>query len=895
MTALGRPPADPAPSVGSFAGVGNRITTGDDGFVAMLGYERERFDADREAGVPLSPPEWAPIDRAALARATRQRGVSEPYEKVFLRADGTELPVLVTFTLDPDDPARWVGYAVALPTDRPTPPVAGVDEQRLGTYQHLLAEMLRERHRITTMLDATRDLIWSVDTGLRLRGANAAFVETVRRSIGWDPTLGDDMLGTGLGDDEVTEWRALYGRALGGEDFTHRYGGTDGVFDLRFSPIGNAHQGIVGVTIVATDVTAADAAERGLAQSQRLLAIAARLGRVAAWTLDPASGTVTLSAELIAMFDLPERTSYPLEEAIRFYPESERDAMSAALVACADEGIPVDRQVPLDRTVGLRQWVRVLAEPALDDDGRVVAVHGAIADITDEVLRTERLREQASLLDNASDAMLVRRLDGVVTYWNRAAEDQFGWTAAEAIGRHIADLVDGGDLEKYDRIHSELLERGEWSGRIENRDRDGNPLMLDLHLTPVTDHSGQPVAVFSISRDVGEQVALERRLAQSQKLELIGQLAGGVAHDFNNLLTVISGSAELLAEMVAGDAEASSLVEMLLSSANRGGELTQRLLAAARRQPLRPKAIDPVVAVEQSLQLLRRSLPEAIEIVTSGPDEPWTIEVDPAQFEAAILNLALNARDAMDGRGRISIVIDHIASGAGSGTDAGAESVAPGEYVRLSFSDDGRGMDDTVRSRAFDPFFTTKPAGTGSGLGLAMVHGFARQSGGSAELVSTPGAGTTIVLLFPRAGVRPVDDLGRGAEHLAPRGREHLLVVEDDDLVREQTVATLTSLGYRVDAVADADHALQRLDAGDPAIELVFSDVVMPGRLDGVELAAEIGRRWPGLPVILTSGYHEAQHAPVPADITFLPKPYRRRVVARAIRRALDRAVGSSS
>ncbi len=643
----------------------------------------------------------------------------------------------------------------------------------------------------------------------------------------------------------------------------------------------------VGVDETAPGVAVTNPSSGSLTEPERMRRIAGRLGRVAAWTIAVDSREVTLSDELLELFGLRSHPVVDLDQALEFYRPADRPTVLADLERCIADGTPVDRELLIDLPDGRTAWVRVLGEAQHDADGRITAVHGAIADITVHRTTQGRLREQASLLDNATDAILVRDLDGIVSYWNRAAEQLYGWTAAEAVGRHIADLVDGGDMERYRAIEDVIWADGEWSGQLDNVDRDGRRVVIELHVNTIGDEHGRPVAIFSIASDITRRIELEQRLARAQKLEAVGQLTGGVAHDFNNLLTVIAGSSELLADAVAGDDELAELVDMIRAASSRGADLTRRLLAYARRQPLRPETLAPGAVVEQMLALLRRSFPEAITITFDAPDDTGLVTADPGQLEAALMNVALNARDAMGGRGELHISVDTVTLA----SDPGLE-IEAGEYVRIAVRDDGAGMTPEIRERAFDPFFTTKPTGEGSGLGLSMVYGFVRQSGGHVELHSEPGAGTTIELLLPRHPAQLAEAAPTRTDDTMPRGTERILVVEDDPLVRAQTLTGLGRLGYDVVEAADASEALARLQAtgatGAPGFDLVFSDVVMPGPMDGFELAAEVDRRWPDTPVLLTSGYADSDRGTAADRRALLHKPYRRATLAQTVRRILD-------
>ena len=381
---------------------------------------------------------------------------------------------------------------------------------------------------------------------------------------------------------------------------------------------------------------------------------------------------------------------------------------------------------------------------------------------------------------------------------------------------------------------------------------------------------------------------LNQKLTQSQKMEAMGQLTGGVAHDFNNLLTVILGNAEHLAERLAPHKELRTIAESIATAAERGSDLTRSLLAFARKQPLMPKDIDIGQKIIGMEPLLRRTLGEHIECEFQLDQELWQSSVDPGQLASALLNLVLNARDAMPSGGKLTVEVKNTTLGE---TDVDVSGEArPGDYVMVAVSDTGTGMTPEVASRAFEPFFTTKEVGKGTGLGLSMVYGFARQSGGSMQMRSEPGHGTAVRLFFPRVETARTTAASPAAQQITPTGSETILVVEDDDMVRSYVEGELKALGYRVIVARNAAAALEIL-RGSENIQLLFTDVVMPGGMFGTELAAEAARLRPGLMILLTSG-----HTDHPVDATdgegravrILNKPYRRQDLASMLRSVLN-------
>jgi PAS domain S-box-containing protein len=389
-----------------------------------------------------------------------------------------------------------------------------------------------------------------------------------------------------------------------------------------------------------------------------------------------------------------------------------------------------------------------------------------------------------------------------------------------------------------------------------------------------------------IADAIAERLLAEEALRQAQKMEAIGRLTGGVAHDFNNLMQVISGNLQLLARDLASDERASRRIADALAGVASGAKLASQLLAFSRRQPLAPKVLNVGRLVSGMGEMLRRTIGEGVEVATMASDGLWNSLVDPGQLETAVLNLALNGRDAMGGLGRLTIEVGNAALDARYA--ARHPEVRPGDYVVLAVSDTGVGIPADILDRVFDPFFSTKPLGTGTGLGLSMVYGFVRQSGGHVNIYSEPGHGTTVRLYLPRVD-RSEEAAAAEDQQPVVGGDETILVAEDDDRVRATVVEILGDLGYRVLAARDGASALEIIEGGAP-IDLLFTDVVMPGRLRGPELARQAQERRPGLAVLFTSGYTEnaiMHGGRLDPGIELLSKPYSREALARKIRQVL--------
>jgi signal transduction histidine kinase/CheY-like chemotaxis protein len=454
-------------------------------------------------------------------------------------------------------------------------------------------------------------------------------------------------------------------------------------------------------------------------------------------------------------------------------------------------------------------------------------------------------------------------------------------------GRSAAEFLYADDLENT-RNEMRLARRGRLTRNFECRYVHKDGRIVPLMWTGVWSEPEQQH--FFIGRDMTERIQLEQQLRHAQKMEAVGQLTGGVAHDFNNILTVITSTIEILGDAVAGDRRLAEIAKSINEAAGRGAQLTQRMLAFARKQPLQARTIDLNEIVEQMAPMLRRTLGEDVTIQTDLADGLWHAVADPSQVEDAILNLALNARDSMPMGGRLVVETSNVhldEQYAAHNVD-----VAPGDYVAMLVTDSGTGMSPDVLERAFEPFFTTKDVGRGTGLGLSMVYGFAKQSRGHVKIYSEVGHGTSVKLYLPKVAgaVALAVDKPYEAGEGHPGGRETILVVEDDAAVRTAAVSILQNLGYQVMEAEDGRAALAILQEARP-IDLLFTDLIMPNGVSGQDLLRKARERRPDLRVLFTSGYSEhlfKGHGGAERGVPLLNKPYRRQNLAAAIRRVLD-------
>jgi PAS domain S-box-containing protein len=527
-----------------------------------------------------------------------------------------------------------------------------------------------------------------------------------------------------------------------------------------------------------------------------------------------------------------------------------------------------------------------------DDKSEPMYLLTVIDDVTERRLAQDKLIETSELMRAVIDASPVAISGSVpsgdIFIWNRAAESLFGYTAEEAVGRRVIDLIVPDDnLVAFEEGRSKAFSGECLRNVIERRKRkDGSVIDVQLATAPVLSEDGSVRAIVVAIEDITNRKMLEDQLRQSQKMEAIGQLTGGLSHDFNNLLAIIIGNLDLLRDQVGSDPDAMEAVDEALGASLRGADLNRRLLAFARRQPLQPKNVDLNELAAGLTKLLERTLGEHIEIKLSLAGGLWPLVVDPAQLESALTNLVVNARDAMPRGGRLTIGTRNISIDRDY-ADIHSE-VVPGDYVVLEVSDTGTGMPPDVVARVFEPFFTTKDKDKGTGLGLSMVFGFVKQSGGHVQVYSEVGIGTTLRLYLSRAASVGAEAKPAAAVAL-PRGHETVLAVEDNPGLRRILIKQLEDLGYQVLEAENAQSAMEILKR-EPRIDLLFTDIVLPGGVNGSELARMAEAMRSDLKVLFTSGFPEAAFGPsgaLPAGAMLLGKPYRKDELAQRLRESL--------
>lgn len=465
----------------------------------------------------------------------------------------------------------------------------------------------------------------------------------------------------------------------------------------------------------------------------------------------------------------------------------------------------------------------------------------------------------------------------VYQYANKGYSDWFGLPEGSITGGEIRRVI-GEKVYAQVRDHVRTALSGKQVTYEYSMEREGKTVFARSTLVPEIGSDGETLGCFVFSYDITEQKRMQAALVQAQKMEAIGQLTGGLAHDFNNLLTVIIGNLAALEDHRPHDAEVQEFVEPALQSARRGVQLIKRLLTFSRQQPLEPQPVNVSRLISSMTSLVRRSLPESIAISTDLPDLPVFSLVDPGQLESALLNFALNARDAMVDGGRLHIGARAVELHA----NAAEFDVPAGNYIMVEVADNGSGMDAHTLARVFEPFFTTKRFGLGSGLGLSMAYGFVKQSGGGIRIRSEPGQGTTVLMVLPQGGLEDDADKLPDDQPLA-HGGELVLLVEDEPNVRRVVRQQLIDLGYPVIEAENGSQALELVE-NVPDIALVLSDVIMPGGINGRQLASRILEERPAVRVILMSGYAEASSDARSGSLPLLSKPFSRQDLIRALR-----------
>ena len=550
-----------------------------------------------------------------------------------------------------------------------------------------------------------------------------------------------------------------------------------------------------------------------------------------------------------------------------------------------DAKVPFVMEYRLRRHDGEFRWIIDRGHPRYDAGGKFVGYIGSCMDISEIKTLEGKLQEREATLqaitDSAQDGILMINNDGKISFWNPAASRILGYEAEDAIGKTFDQFfLPSRFSEQLGLTVTELLStgKGAMSGKTiqtKAKRQDGTEVDIELSLAPVLLQGVYHLT--GIMRDISERLLLQLQVEQAVKMETIGRLAGGVAHDFNNLLTVISGHGDMIQAQLGPQDPLNDHMKEIMLAASRASELTRQLLAFSRKQVLEPKVINLNATLNNMVKMLRRIIGEDITLSTALEPKLWNIKADPGQVEQVIANLSTNARDAMSSGG--TLIIETCNEVLDETFCRFHASVVPGEYVRIAISDNGIGMSPEIRDKIFEPFYTTKEVGKGTGLGLAMVYGIIKQSGGTIDVYTELGIGTTFKIYFPRvyedAEYLPeVSQFRRSEEY---KGKATILVVEDEEIVREMTVKLLRQYGYTVIAAMTGGDALLVCEELKVPVDLVLTDVVMPN-MNGSQFVERLRRMWPDVKVLFMSGYTAnviAQQGILDPRTPFIQKPFR--------------------
>jgi PAS domain S-box-containing protein len=651
------------------------------------------------------------------------------------------------------------------------------------------------------------------------------------------------------------------------------------------------------VIVYGFDITAEKQVQRSLEHSERRLGDALDLAKAANWEFDVATRTLTFNDRFYALYGTTaEREggyTMPADEYTRrfLFPEDAHTVADKIARAIAEPDPHAKWQLEhrILRRDGQTRFILARITTVRDAQGRTIGTHGVNQDITEQKLAEEERARLAIALEQTAEAVVITNVEGEITYVNPAFERITGYQRREVAGQNPRILKSGEQDEVFYRALWETVGRGEvWSGRLRNKTKDGRIYDAEMTISAVVDEHGNVISYVAIQRDVTEQLALERRLLQSQKMEAIGTLAGGIAHDFNNILGAILGYGQLIAVALPESGDLRNDIDELLKAVNRATDLVRQILTFSRQVDEERKVIEIGLIVKEALKLLRPSIPTTIEIRTEIDDRDCPAFANPTQIHQVIVNICTNAYHAMQDSGGIMTVSVHP-----YGVDDAIADTHPGlhegDYVRLSVRDTGHGIARENLHRVFEPFFTTKPPGSGTGLGLATVHGIVTSHGGAISVYSEIDVGTTFHVYLPRAETGAHPELG--PVEAVRGGREHILVVDDEEALVRLVERALRQLGYEVTAMTSPIEALDAFRAQPDSFDLLITDQTMP-KLTGIELVRDVRRIRPDLPIVVATGHagETIKEQLAQAGVTaILSKPAKLPEIGRIVRTALDK------
>ena len=811
--------------------------------------------------------------------------------------------IIVTGSLDEETAAEYIkagaaDYILKNRLHRLAPAVRRVLalKQALAEAADAAAARAQSEERFRKLVEFSSDVI----TLLAADGAILYSSQSLKPTLGYAPgeLAGHDVFELVHPEDRPLAERLFYrvareaGRTARADLRVRHKGGA--WRDLEVVAVNHLGDPVIGAVVVNyRDVTGRKRADEQLRRTTEFLSHAQAFAHVGSWEWDIAGDAITWSEETYRIFGLPPAVGrIALQQYLALIHPDDRDTVAAAVRDALDRGGSFEIDHRIVHPDGSVRFLHGRGGVVTGGPRGPMHMTGTVLDITARKQAETALREANNHLQTliASSPLPILSTDaaGGVRTWNTAAERLFGWSAAEVLGKPVP-TVPAEQRGAYVGLLRRVLGGESLNGvELVRSKQDGTPVTVNLFAAPLRDAAGRVTGVLALFEDVTGVKRLEQQFHQAQKMEAVGRLAGGVAHDFNNLLTAILGSTDLLLETLPADHPGREEAEETRKAALRAADLTRQLLAFGRQQVLAPRVLDLNEVVANMDKMLQRLIGEDVDLRTVLADDLGAVRADPGQLEQVIVNLAVNARDAMPKGGMLTIETANVTL---DETYAATHTVVqPGPYILLAVSDTGTGMDAAIKARAFEPFFTTKPKGKGTGLGLATVYGIVKQSGGYVWVYSEPGRGTTFKIYLPRvdAPVQPAQP--PVATTGSRQGSETILVVEDQDEVRRLTRRILEARGYRVLVAANGAAALRLAHEQRGSIHLLVTDVVMPG-MSGRELGLLLAAAHPTMKVLYLSGYTDesiVRHGVLEPGVAFLQKPFTADVLACKVREVLE-------
>ncbi|MDQ6770640.1 MAG: PAS domain S-box protein [Gemmatimonadota bacterium] len=887
--------------------------------ISLVESERQYFKSVSSAGGTLSPG-WSPLnvcfcqdvvacgdaivvpDAAKEPLAAARQIRAKAYAGVpLINDDGQVLGVLCAMA---DQPRQW--------SARDMDTLTALGSAVISEIQRRVAE--RTAHDTHLRLVAERTLAHAVQQQMpvgvvvaevpsgRLVSVNAQMTEIFRTSFKPAPDLHSYHEWVGFhanGDIYLPlEWplarTVVSSEPVRGEEIRIQRGdGSDGFIRMSSAPVVDGSGKVVAAVAIVVDVTDQRQAERAVRSTDERLRFVAKATTDVIWDWNIKTNALVWNDSVETVFGHKQNQIYPEIKwwQDHLHPE-DRDRVVAGLQGVLDHGgTNWSDQYRYLRANGSYANVTDRGYVARDNTGAPLRIIGAMTDVTERTRSEAAIRFQAQLLNAVQQAVVATDPDGIVIFWNKFAENLYGWAAEEAVGKTIQELTPSPFLREHG---AEIDVRGaageSWTGEFLVQGKTGKPFPALLTMSPVLDERGRVLGFVRVSIDLTERRNLEEQFRQSQKMDAVGRLAGGIAHDFNNLLTVIRLNTEIILEGFDPTDPRSDDVKQIKSAAERASSLTRQLLAFSRKQILQPRVLDMNSVVGTVEPMLRRLIGEDISITSQCSARGYLV-ADPGQLEQVLVNLVVNARDAMPQGGRINIETRNVELDDNYTSEHAP--VVSGRYVMLAVGDTGVGMNRDTREHAFDPFFTTKEAGKGTGLGLATVYGIVKQSGGYVWIYSEPGHGTTLKLYFPEVSAAAAFG-GAGEPSIAAktpnRGSETILLVEDEEAVRGLASRILERQGYRVIPAQHGREAMEIASREMGQIDLVLTDIVMPG-MNGRGLVERLSGIRPTIKSLYMSGYTDddiIRRGFIEPSKSFLQKPFTSEALLQTVRKVLD-------